>query len=222
MIELHSFHSSSTSFRVRIALGLKRLEYRYVPVTLRWEDGDHDRAEFKAMNPQGNVPFLIDGDVRVQQSLAIIDYLDRTYPEPRLFPEDAAGRARVWSLALHLACEVQPLNNLRVERHLAGALEMEPDALKAWRRHWIAVGFDNVERQLASGGTGTFCHGETPSAADCCLVPQVYNALRPVVDHDLGRWPTIRRIYEACLALDAVQRGLPKNQPDWSAEFAAH
>jgi maleylacetoacetate isomerase len=218
---LHSFHSSSTSFRVRIALRLKGLEFDYVPVALRWENGDHDTDEFRAFNPQRNLPVLVDGNVRLTQSLAIIDYLDRKHPEPPLHPAEPAARGRVLSLALHLACEVQPLNNLRVQRYLRGTLAIDEAAFSTWSRHWTSIGFDAVEAELARGGTGLYCHGDRPSVADCCLVPQVYNSQRPVVGLDLARWPTIRRIYERCLGEPAFEQSLPKNQPDW-AEISGH
>jgi maleylacetoacetate isomerase len=214
-IRLHQFHSSSTSFRVRIALGLKGVPWERVPVTLRWQDGDHDRAEYKAINPQGNVPMLEVDGIRVQQSLAIIDFLERTYPDPPLYPADAAGRARALSIALHVACEIQAMNNLRVERYLAQQLKQDDDALRSWRRHWISVGFDAIEQQLLSGGTGAYCHGDTPTVADCCLVPQVYNSLRPTVAIRLSRWPTISRIYKTCLDNPIIHAALPTSQPDY-------
>jgi maleylacetoacetate isomerase len=218
----HNWHSSSTSFRVRIALKLKRVEYENIPVNLRFTDSDHDRPEFRALNPQANVPVLEVGDARLQQSLAILDYLEHAYPEPPLYPADAIGRARVLSIALHVACEIQSLNNLRVQRYLLGELLVPSDALGPWQQHWIRVGFDAIERQLAeSSSTGTFCHGDTPTVADCCLVPQVYNALRPVVGLDLAPWPTIARIYKACLDHPAFAAALPTNQPEFESP-AAH
>lgn len=214
-IRLHQFHSSSTSFRVRIALGLKGVPFERVPVTLRFQDGDHDRREYKEINPQGNVPLLEVDGLRVQQSLAIIDFLDRAYPEPPLYPADPAGRARVLSIALHVACEIQPPNNLRVERYLANELKLDGAALRAWRLHWISVGFDAIEQQLQSGGTGAYCHGDSPTVADCCLVPQIYNSQRPVVGADLTKWPTIARIYKTCLENPIIHAALPTSQPDY-------
>ena len=217
-MRLHNFHLSSTSFRVRIALALKGLEYEYVPVALRWKDGDHDRPEYRAFNPQANVPVLEDGDARLVQSLAIFEYLEETHPEPPILPRDPVGRARVRSLALYVACEIQPLNNLRAERYLAATMGADKGALRTWRRHWIQTGFDVIERSLAGDpATGRFCHGDSPTIADCCLVPQIANALRPAAGMDLATWPTIARIHAACLELSAFQRALPENQPDHGA-----
>jgi maleylacetoacetate isomerase len=217
-LRFHNWHSSSTSFRVRIALELKRVEYENVPINLRWENSDHDTAAFRALNPQANVPVLEVGAERLQQSLAILDYLDHAYPDPPLMPADPLGRARVWSIALHVACEIQSLNNLRVQRYLVNELKVAQDVLTPWQRHWISVGFDAIERQLAdSPATGIYCHGDTPTIADCCLVPQVYNSLRPVVGLDLGRWPTIQRVYRACLEHPAIAAALPTNQPEFES-----
>jgi maleylpyruvate isomerase len=215
-MKLYHFHSSSTSFRVRIALNLKGLEVEYVPVTLGWKDPDHLKPEYRSFNPQLNVPVLIDGDAQIMQSLAIIEYLEEKHPEPPLLPRDAAGRARVRSLALNVTCEIQSPNNLRVQRQLSEQLGADRPALGRWQLHWITVGFDGLEEQLAkSPFTGKFCHGDTPTIADIFLVPQVYNARRPVVGADMGRWPTISRIVEACLALPAFDRAQPTKQPDF-------
>jgi maleylpyruvate isomerase len=217
-LTLYSFHSSSTSFRVRIGLKLKGLTYTYAPVLLRFQDGDNDRPEYKAQNPQGNVPFLVDGATSIQQSIAILEYLDETHPEPPILPRDPAGRARVRSIALHVACEMQPMGNLRVDRYLPTVLKVGADAHKEWRRHWMKVGFDAIERQLAdSPATGRYCHGDTPTIADCCLVPQAYNVMRPVVDLDLAQWPTIARVYKTCMENPAFERSLPQHQPDFVA-----
>ena len=203
---------------MRIALKLKRVEYENVPVNLKWQDSDHDRPEFHALNPQANVPVLEVGNERLQQSLAIIDYLERVYPEPPLFPADAIGRARVWSIALHVACEIQALTNLRTQRHLINEVHVAQDVLVPWQQHWISVGFNAIEKQLAdSPYTGTYCHGNAPTIADCALVPQVYNSQRPVVGLDLAQWPTIKRVYQACLDHPAIQAALPTNQPEFES-----
>lgn len=213
-VKLYNYHSSSTSFRVRIALNLKGLEYENVPIELRWKGGDHQRPEYTELNPQANVPLLLDGDHRFNQSLAIMEYLDEVRPEPPLLPKSAAERARVRALSLFVACEIQPLNNLRAQRHLAEAFGVDKPGLSRWQLHWCEVGFDVLERELSqSSATGRYCHGDTPTMADCCLVPQIYNSQRPVVGADLAKWPTLRRIYETCLAHPAFERAHPHNQP---------
>jgi maleylpyruvate isomerase len=221
-MRLHNFHSSSTSFRVRIALAAKQLPYEYVPVRLDWRDGDHDKPEYRAFNPQGNVPVLVDDDVQISQSIAICDYLDRKFPERPIFPGDAAGRARVMQLAAWVACEIQGPNNLRIERYLADQLGQDKEGLRKWRCHWASIGFEALERQLAgNASTGRFCHGDSLTVADCFVVPAIYNALRPVNKMDLGAWPTLARIYEECLAHPAVGAAHPKNQPDF-VELTVH
>jgi|RhiMethySRZTD1v2_1073278.scaffolds.fasta_scaffold07622_9 maleylacetoacetate isomerase len=215
-MKLYHFHSSSTSFRVRMALHLKGIGFEHALVTMRWSDGDHDTEAFKRLNPQGNLPVLAEAEHSFAQSLAICEYLEETRPDPPLLPRAPAERARVRSLCLHIACEIQSMNNLRVERVLANELGFDQEALRNWRRRWIEVGFRAIEAMLGrDAGTARFCHGDSPTFADCFLVPQVYNALRPTVDLDLARWPTISRIYRECLALPAVERALPKNQPGY-------
>lgn len=214
-LRLHNFHSSSTSYRVRIGLALKGLAYEYVPVTLRWRDGDNDAEAYRTVNPQANVPLLEHGELRVAQSMAILEYLDETFPARPLLPPDPAARARVRSIAQYVACDIQGPNNLRIERYLANDLALSQDALTAWRRRWITNGFDAIERMLASGPTGTFCHGDTPTLADCFLVPQVYNSLRPTVALDVATWPTIARVWQACMAHPAFEGAQPKHQPGY-------
>jgi maleylpyruvate isomerase len=213
-MELHHWHSSSTSFRVRIALALKGISYEKVNVELRPDDGGHEAPTYRALNPQRNVPLLVDGAARIMQSLAIMEYLEETHPAPPIFPRRPAERARVRSLALFVACEIQPLNNMRAQKQLIAQFGTGQEALSRWQLHWCELGFDILEAQLAKDpATGTFCHGDSPTAADCFLVPQVYNSQRPVVGADLGTWPTIARIYEACLALPAFEQSLPRHQP---------
>jgi maleylpyruvate isomerase len=148
----------------------------------------------------------------LSQSLAIIEYLEETHPRPALLPGDPAGRARVRSLSLLVACEIHPLNNLRTLQHLKRALGQSEDQVNAWYRHWIADGFAKLEADLARGGTGRFCHGDSPTMADCCLVPQVFNAQR--YQSDLAPYPTVMRIFEACMRLEAFDRAQPSKQPD--------
>lgn len=217
-MKLYNYHSSSTSFRVRIALNLKGLEYEQVPVELRWTGGDQHRPEYVELNPQANVPLLVDADGRFNQSLAIMEYLDEVRPNPPLLPKSAAERARVRALALYVACEIQPLNNLRTQRQLADAFGIDKPGLSRWQLHWCETGFDVLERELArSSATGRYCHGDEPTLADCCLVPQIYNSQRPVVGADLSKWPTLMRIYETCLAHPAFERAHPRKQPGFEA-----
>jgi maleylacetoacetate isomerase/maleylpyruvate isomerase len=211
-VRLYSFHVSSASFRARIALALKGIEVEYVAVNLRAKE--QRGAEYLRLNPQGKVPLLIDGDVAIAQTVAIVEYLEEVVPEPRLLPRDVAGRARVRSLSLHVACEVQPLNNSAVEGYLAKAMGAGEEQLIAWRRQWITRGFDAVEEMLQAKETGRFCHGDEPGMADCFLVPQVYKALQPTAGLELARWPAIERVYRACLELPAFAQAMPENQPD--------
>ncbi len=212
---LHSFHASSASYRARIALGLKGLAYEYVAVTLRWEGGDQDGEKYRALNPQGRLPLLEDGNVTVTQSLAIIDYLDRTYPQHPLYPSDAQHRGQVMSLALYIACEIQPLNNLSAERWLSREHGQDQAALKRWRTHWMENGFDAIEQILVGGlYAGAYCFGDTPSAADCLLIPQVYKALQPNAGLDMTRWPTVWTVYQHCTKHPAFQAADPSKTPD--------
>jgi maleylpyruvate isomerase len=214
MIKLYNYFRSSTSYRVRIALNLKGLDYDYRPIHLR--KGEQRGAAYLALNPQGGVPALELDDGRVlTQSMAILEYLEETHPEPPLLPAEPSARARVRSLAFAVACDIHPLNNLRVLERLR-ALGQDEAGVAAWFRHWVAVEFAALEERLASEPeTGRFCHGDVPTLADLCLVPQVVNGQR--FDCDMAPYPTIGRIHEACMALDAFQRALPKRQPDAEA-----
>ena len=210
-MKLYGYFRSSAAFRVRIALHLKQLPYDGAFIHLR--RGDQSQPEFLAVNPQGLVPALeIDGE-RLIQSLPIIEYLDETHPEPPLLPPDAAGRARVRALAAIVACDIHPINNLRVLRYLHRDLGHDEDAIAAWYNHWIDSGFRAFE-QLVSGDrrTGAFCHGDRPTLADIALVPQVVNAERYHLD--MTPYPTIARIFERCMALDAFAAAHPGRQPD--------
>lgn len=208
-MKLYGYFRSSAAYRVRLALALKGLSYEQVPVELR--RGEQHRAEFQAVNPQELVPALEADGHLLTQSLAIIEYLDETHPQPPLLPPDAAGRARVRALALAIACEVHPLNNLRVLQHLRGALGQSEDQVNAWYRHWIAVTLSALEPMVAHGA-GRFCHGDAPGMADILLVPQLTNARR--FDCDLTEYPTLVRIDETCRALPEFIRAAPENQPD--------
>jgi len=212
MLELYSYFRSSAAYRVRIALGLKGLDYRVVPVHLLRHGGEQLGEDYRRRNPEGLVPALDEGGRILTQSLAIMEYLDETHAPATLLPADAAGRARVRALALHIACDIHPLNNLRVLRWLAHELKVESSARDDWYRHWVELGFRSLEAQLRSPGTGRCCHGDEPGLADCCLVPQVYNARR--YDVDLSVYPTIARIAAYCESLPAFQAARPDAQPD--------
>ena len=210
-MKLYGYFRSSAAFRVRIALNLKKLDYENAFIHLR--RNDQSKPEFLSVNPQGLVPALEVDEQMLTQSLAIIEYLDETHPEPPLMPRDAAGRARVRGLAAIVACDIHPLNNLRVLRYLHGPLGHDEKALEDWYNHWITSGFDAFERLLADDKrTGKFCHGDTPGLADIALVPQVYNAHRYPLD--LAPYPTIMRVYQTCKALDAFAAADPDRQPD--------
>ena len=208
---LYDYFRSSAAYRVRIALGLKGLTVeRRRSIHLR--KGEQRGADYLALNPHGLVPLLVVGDKRLTQSLAIIEYLDEKHPQPPLLPPGPEDRAWVRSIALAIACDIHPLNNLRVLKYLAKPLDIEEPARDEWYRHWVREGFGALERQLADGPSGRFCFGESPSLADVCLVPQVANANRLAVD--LAPYPRIRAINEACLALPAFDAARPENHPD--------
>lgn len=210
-MKLYSFHRSSASYRVRIALNLKGLTCDYVPINLR--AGVQDSGDYRKVNPQSLVPSLEDNGRLIRQSLAICEYLEETHPQPPLLPRDPAGRARVRSLALIVACEIHPLNNLRVQNYITQSLKVSDDLRNEWVNHWITEGFRAFETILTeSHETGRFCHGDTPGLADVCLIPQIANAARSNVD--LGPFPTIRRINEECMKLEAFQLARPEKQPD--------
>jgi maleylpyruvate isomerase len=208
---LHNYFRSSTSFRVRIALAMKNISYMQSFRHLR--KGEQRSADYLALNPQGLVPTLdIDGH-HLTQSMAILEYLEETHPSPPLLPKDAAGRARVRSLALMIACEIHPLGNLRVLEDLRTRFGADDAAVAGWFRHWATETFGPLERRLArEPETGSFCHGDRPTFADICLVPQVINNKRFNVD--MQPYPTIARICEACLTLPAFKDALPERQPD--------
>ncbi len=211
---LHTYWRSSAAYRVRIALALKGLDHEKVYVHLTRGGGEHLLPAFAALNPQRLVPALeLDEGAVLTQSMAIVEYLEETYPQPALLPADVLGRARVRALAQSIACEVHPLNNLRVLRYLVHELGVDDEAKTAWYRHWVQVGFEAFESALAgSSATGAYCHGDAPTLADVCLVPQVYNAQR--FDVDLEPYPTIRRVAAACAALEAFAEAAPEAQAD--------
>lgn len=209
-MQLYSYFRSSASFRVRIALRLKGLAYDYVPVQIA--KGEQFQPAFDALAPAHLVPLLKDGDALLSQSLAIIEYLDETHPEPPLLPRDALGRARVRALALDIACEIHPLDNLRVLRYLVKEMKVGEDDKNRWYRHWVETGLEAVERRLAQEGRGRFCFGDAPTLADCALVPQIFNAQR--MDCRTEHVPNVMRVFEACMQLDAFREAQPSACPD--------
>ena len=208
-MELYNYFRSSASYRVRIALAIKGLEYDYKSVHLA--KNEQFQESFAAVSAARLVPLLRDGDAVLTQSLAIIEYLDETHPEPPLLPADARGRARVRALAYDVACEIHPLNNLRVLRYLTRDLKLSEDDKNRWYRHWVETGLEAIERQLAAAPS-TYCHGETPTLADCALVPQIFNAKR--FDCRLEHVPQVMRVFDACMKLPAFERTRPEACPD--------
>ena len=211
-MRLYDYFRSSAAYRVRIVLNLKGLKAERIYIHLA--KGEQHGEAYKAVNPQGLLPVLVDDDgTTVSQSLAIIEYLDDIHPNPRLLPADTPGRARVRSLAYQIACEIHPLNNLRVLKYLTGEMGLSEEQKLTWYRHWIATGFEALEKSLAaSPETGDFCHGNQPGLADVCLVPQVFNARR--FECDLSAYPTITRIADHCNTIDAFAAAAPARQPD--------
>jgi len=210
-VKLYTYFRSSAAFRVRIALNLKGLKYE--PIFIHLAKGEHRKPGYSGVYPQGLLPTLVDDDGEVlSQSLAIMEYLDQTHPQPALLPNDPAGRARVRSLSLLVACEIHPLNNLRVLQYLKRQLGQNEEQINTWYRHWVADGLLKLEADLSKGGTGKFSHGDTPTMADCCLVPQIFNAKR--YNSDLAPYPTVTRVFDECMKLEAFDRAQPSKQPD--------
>jgi maleylacetoacetate isomerase len=208
-MELYNYFRSSASYRVRIALALKGLAYDYKAVHL--PKNEHFVESYAAVSASRLVPLLRDGDAMVTQSMAIIEYLDETRPEPPLLPKTPLERARVRALAQDIACEIHPLNNLRVLRYLVRDMKLGEDDKNRWYRHWVETGLETVERQL-SAQPARYCHGDTPTLADCVLVPQIFNAQR--LDCRLDHVPQVMRVFEACMQLDAFEQTRPERCPD--------
>jgi len=209
-LKLYTYFRSGAAFRVRIALNLKGLKYE--PRFVHLPKGEHRAPEYAGVNAQALLPTLeLDDGTRLTQSLAIIEYLDEKHPQPRLVPQDALERARVRSLSLLVACEIHPLNNLRVLQHLKRALGQTQEQIDAWYRHWVADGLAKLEAQI-QGNQGRFCFGDTPTMADCCLVPQIFGAKR--YNADLAPYPATMHVFDACMKLEAFDRAQPSKQPD--------
>jgi maleylacetoacetate isomerase len=212
-MKLYTFFRSSASYRVRIALNLKGLDYEQVPIHLRRGGGEQFSASYKAINPQSLVPALEEGGRILTQSLAIIEYLEEKQPKPPLLPADPMDRALVRSMALIIACEVHPIQNLRVLVYLKKEHNQSDETINSWARHWIDSGLSALEQLvIASGKRGTFCFGDGPTFADICLVPQLANARR--FGCDLSQFPTLLQVESHCAAVPAFAAAVPEKQPD--------
>ncbi len=211
-LTLYTYWRSTAAYRVRIGLGLKGLEHELVPVDLAGDGGQHHAPAYLAINPQGFVPSLAHAGRRIHQSLAILEYIDETWGPASLLPADPPGRARVRALAQLVACDIHPLNNLRVLQYLERTLEVPAEGRQAWIGEWITRGFDALEAILGDGNAGKFCHGDTPTLADCCVIPQIFNARRFNVG--LSAYPRILAIDARCAALPAFKSAHPAAQPD--------
>jgi maleylacetoacetate isomerase len=212
-MKLYNYFRSSASFRVRIALGLKGLPYDYISVHIA--KGEHKKPEYASLSADTLVPLLDIGSDKLSQSMAIIEYLDETHPTPALLPPDAPGRAKVRALAQSIACEIHPLNNLRVLKYLVKELKLDEEAKNAWYRHWVRDGLLSFEKQLAQLPASKYCYGNTPTLADCCLVPQIFNGQR--FNCDFSGLPRTMAAFEACMQLPAFDQAQPKNCPDFEA-----
>ncbi|MDX1556048.1 MAG: maleylacetoacetate isomerase [Xanthomonadales bacterium] len=210
---LYGYWRSSSAYRVRIALNLKGIEYRHEAVHLVRGGGEQHSEAYRRLNPMGLVPALVQGDRVIVESLAICEFLEEQFPHPPLLPAAPAARARVRSLALSIACGIQPLANLGILNYLKSRLGVDEAGVGHWYGHWVERGFSAFETWIGEGGeSGAFCHGDEPGLADCFLVPQVYNAER--FGCDLGPYPRIREITARCRRLDAFDAAAPENQPD--------
>ncbi len=210
-MKLYNYFRSSASFRVRIALQWKGLPFEYISVHL--VKGEHRQSDYRDVSADGLVPLLDLGHDRLSQSMAIIEYLDEIHPEPPLLPADPLHRAHVRALAQSIACEIHPINNLRVLKYLTHELKLDEDAKNTWYRHWVRYGLESFERQLAQGPSSVYCFGAQPTLADCCLVPQIFNGQRFKVNFD--GLPRTMAAFEACMKLDAFQRAQPSACPDF-------
>jgi len=213
-MKLHSFFNSSASYRVRIALNLKGIAHEYAPVNIR--TGEHrDESFVRNINPSASVPALGDGDFTLGQSLAIIDWLDRAHPKPLLIPDESRLRTHVLELACLISCDIHPLNNLRVLKYLQSDLQVSDEQKSRWYQHWIDEGMQGVERLLTAAHSASWCFDDTPTLADCCLIPQVANAER--MGCNLDPYPRSMRIYREAMQHPAFLAASPQRQPDYRA-----
>lgn len=212
-MKLYTYFRSSAAYRVRIALNLKGLEAEQIPVHLVNNGGEQHSESYRQVNPAELVPAWNEGDFTLTQSLSIMEYLNEKFPETALLPQDLELRALARAFSLSIACDIHPLNNLRVLQHLTGELGLSDEQKTAWYKHWVVTGFQALEAQLENSN-GQFCFGNAPSIADCCLIPQVYNALR--FNINLSAYPKIQSIYTHCSTLDAFQKAAPEAQPEAS------
>ncbi|MGF7135341.1 maleylacetoacetate isomerase [Paraburkholderia sp. EB58] len=213
-MQLYSFFNSSTSNRVRIALALKGVPFEYAAVNIR--TAEHRAPDYVAdVNPSGLVPAVVDGDFSLGQSLAIIDWLDTRYPAPRLIPRGGEQRTRILELSYLIACDIHPVNNLRILKYLDATLKVSPEQKSAWYRHWIKEGMEGVELLLGKYGSGPWCFGDAPTLADCCLVPQISNALR--MGCELDAYPRGMAVFRHASEHPAFGAAQPKSQPDFVA-----
>lgn len=210
-MKLYGYFRSSAAYRVRIALNLKGLEAEQIPVHLVNNGGEQYSEAYRQVNPSELVPALTEGDFTLTQSISIMEYLDEKFTETALLPQDIQQRARVRAFSLSIACDIHPLNNLRVLQYLTGRLGVSDEQKTEWHQHWVITGFKAIEEQLANSN-GKFCFGDQPTLADCCLIPQVYNALR--FNMDLSAYPKIQSIYAHCNTLPAFQNAAPEAQAD--------
>lgn len=212
MLELHAYWRSSASYRVRCALNLKRLDYRIVPVDITAAAAEQHGAAYRSLNPQQLVPTLVDGDYKLSQSLAIFQYLEERNPQTALAPAQLQARMRMWSFCQYIASEMQPLQNTRVLAYLGGTLGVSDEAKGAWLRHWLGTGFEALEEMMGAHHTSRYTYGDTPTYADCCLVPQMYAGERYGVD--LTAYPTLSAIRARLLELPAIAAAHPSQQPE--------
>ncbi|MFT5134012.1 MAG: maleylacetoacetate isomerase [Gammaproteobacteria bacterium] len=213
MIKLYSYWRSSAAYRVRIGLNLKDIAHEIIPVNMLLDGGQQLTSEYRQINPQGLVPALIDDGMTLTQSLAILEYLDEKYPQSGLLPANIADKARARQLAQIIACDIHPLNNLRVLKYIKREFAQDDDAKDTWYKHWMIQGFDALESELTKvRGDGPYCLGKKVTLVDLFLIPQMYNAHR--FDTPLDNYPTLVAIEQACLELEAFDKAKPENQID--------